>query len=102
MPNNCQKHPNSWIGLNGPGFCQQCAREREANDRLALTAGSEVFAGDGYRLLKPGERLQKHDEGLHEEDNLWHEVGWLFSACDYVPGFMVPIRRKIDPQNRRW
>jgi hypothetical protein len=51
---------------------------------------------DGYRLLKPGERLQKHDEGLHEEDGKWHEVGWLFSKCDYVPGFMVPIRRKCD------
>lgn len=55
-----------------------------------------VSSGAGYRLLKPGERLQKNDEGLHEEDGKWHEVGWLFSACDYVPGFMVPIRRKCE------
>jgi hypothetical protein len=26
----CQKHPESWIGLNGPGYCQSCARESEA------------------------------------------------------------------------
>ena len=27
----CPKHPNAWIGLNGPGYCQTCAREREAS-----------------------------------------------------------------------
>jgi hypothetical protein len=79
------------------GWCHRA--EEKADARLHPTAGSEVCAGDGYRLLIPGERLQKHDEGLHEEDGQWHEVGWLFSACDYVPGFMVPIRRKIDTQN---
>ena len=55
--------------------------------------------GIKYRLLKPGERIHKNDEGLHEDDGEWHEVGWLFSACDYVPELMVPIRRKIDPLN---
>ena len=49
--------------------------------------------GIKYKLLKPGERIHKNDEGLHDED------GWLFSACDYVPELMVPIRRKIDPLN---
>lgn len=72
---------------------------RHASAGCAPTSGSEVCAGDGYRLLEPGERLQKHDEGLHEEDGQWHAVGWLFSSCDFIPGFMVPIRRKIDPQN---
>ena len=26
----CQKHPESWIGLNGQGYCKTCARESEA------------------------------------------------------------------------
>ena len=24
----CEKHTNSWIGLNGPGYCPECASER--------------------------------------------------------------------------
>jgi len=77
------------------------AQEPEIKIELDRSCGSDsstccVSSGAGYRLLKPGERLQKHDEGLHEEDGKWHEVGWLFSACDYVPGFMVPIRRKCE------
>lgn len=75
------------------------AADTQSSAGCAPATGSEVCAGDGYRLLEPCERLQKNDEGLHEEDGQWHEVGWLFSSCDYIPGFMVPIRRKIDPHN---
>ena len=36
----CQKHPESWIGLNGPGYCQECARERTALGPSDVTACS--------------------------------------------------------------
>lgn len=43
----CQKHPESWIGLNGQGYCQTCAREREAlcpSDATTLFARAKVDA----------------------------------------------------------
>lgn len=63
------------------------------------TTGKDVMFPDGYRLLAAGEKLDKHDEGLHEEDGKWHEIGWLFAQCHYVPGFMVPIRRQVSDPN---
>lgn len=37
----CQKHPESWIGLNGPGYCQECARDGDPED-TGEVAESEV------------------------------------------------------------
>lgn len=38
----CQKHPESWIGLNGHGYCQECARERTALGPSDATACSRL------------------------------------------------------------
>lgn len=39
----CQKHPGSWIFLNGPGYCQECARERTAPCPSDATACSPSY-----------------------------------------------------------
>ena len=44
----CDKHPNSWIGTNGPGYCPVCASESEANSPSdAAACSAPVLHAEG-------------------------------------------------------
>lgn len=49
-----------------------------------------------YRLLQPGELLQRGDEGLDDDCEHWSPVSTIFLKCRYDPGILVPIRRRVD------
>lgn len=82
----CQKHPGSWIGLNGPGYCQTCAREREASRQADATACSRIV---GYRLQDGTDKAEIHflpgrpsQKTLNQLAELL-KCGWLVTGIIY-------------------
>ena len=104
----CQKHPERWIGLNGPGYCQECAREREAlcpSDATAYSASSVPLGKRGPIEMHVGMvRLAVHAQC--EPDGRWAaRVPDLTEHCEIGATREDAIQRAIKavsvvfPQN---
>ncbi len=48
-----------------------------------------------FRLLKPGERIEKDDEYLEDDCKTWSNVSHIMLRCEYNPLLFVPHRRIV-------
>lgn len=48
-----------------------------------------------YRLLLPGERIQRGDQCLNDDCETWSDVSPIVLRCDYNPAVFVPHRRPM-------
>ena len=65
----------------------------------------DIPVGQRFRLLTPGERIQRGDECLNDDCETWSKVSVIVLRCDYNPMVFVPHRRQVpnakltgDPQ----
>ena len=49
-----------------------------------------------YRLIRPGERIQPGDEGLHDDCERWLPLSGWEVGMGYNPMILVPMRRRMD------
>jgi len=98
---HCALHPNSWIGLNGPGYCQQCAREREASgppDAAACSGVEATVCEDIAKRQWVG--LAKY--GMSVADNPLDLRQWLNHAYEECLDQAIYLKRamvELDRQN---
>lgn len=63
----------------------------------AIAANGRVDrnVGQRFRLLTPGERIQRGDECLNDDCETWSKVSSIVLRCDYNPMVFVPHRRQV-------
>ena len=67
----------------------------EQEMKAAAEPPLDCRVGHSFRLLIPGERIQRGDECLNDDCETWSEVSAIVLRCDYNPGLFVPIRRAV-------
>ena len=55
----------------------------------------DIPVGQRFRLLTPGERIQRGDECLNDDCETWSKVSVIVLRCDYNPMVFVPHRRQV-------
>ena len=55
----------------------------------------DIPVGKRFRLLTPGERIQRGDECLNDDCETWSKVSVIVLRCDYNPMVFVPHRRQV-------
>ena len=55
----------------------------------------DIPVGQRFRLLTPGERIQRGDECLNDDCETWSKVSVIVLRCDYNPMVFVPHRRQM-------
>ena len=62
-------------------------------DALIAAGLLEASVRHRFRLLSPGERIQRWDQCLNDDCETWSEVSAIVLRCDYNPAVFVPHRR---------